>query len=60
MDGTDPVERNPNIVEADIADASDVAFIDQGTIAGQSHIKAHVLGAMRNIEDVGTQKRLAA
>ena len=60
MGFTDTVEADADIVEIDFSDLLDVFLGDQGPVGGQADIEAHLLGALRDFEDIRSQQRLAA
>ncbi len=54
------VETDADVVETDVGDAIDVRCVDQRAVGGEPDVEAHRLGAPRDVEDIGTQQRLAA
>ena len=56
----DAIQAHADIVVADLGDAIGGRLVDQGTVGGKAGIEAHRLGALRDVENVRAQQRLAA
>ena len=60
MRRAEPVEADADIVIADICDAPGEFGVDQRAVGGQGRIEAEIDRALRNVEYVRAQQRLAA
>ena len=54
------VDADPDIVVAGCRDRADVVLVDQGAVRGEPDVETERLRAMRDLEDVGPEQRLAA